>query len=62
MTTVPPHTSWLSLASSVFRTARWQVDDWTCPMSEAQQCIMEAICRVLSALLRDLARTNKVDM
>ena len=31
-------------------------------MSEAQQCIMEAICRVLSALLRDLARTNKVDM
>jgi hypothetical protein len=39
-----------------------QLEEWTCPMSDAQRSILEAICAVIDALLRDLARTNRVDM
>jgi hypothetical protein len=39
-----------------------QLEEWTCPVSDAQRSILEAVCAVLDALLRDLARTNRVDM
>jgi hypothetical protein len=39
-----------------------QLEEWECPISDGQRAILEAIAAVLGALLRDLARSNRVDM
>jgi hypothetical protein len=39
-----------------------EVDDWTCPLSDAQRAILEAVSATVRSLLRDIARTNRVDM
>jgi hypothetical protein len=44
------------------RTLPPKVYDWTCPLTDGQRSILEAICAVLQGLMRDLARTNRVDM
>ena len=39
-----------------------QLEEWTCPLSDPQRAILEAAAAVLATLLRDLARTQRLDM